>query len=177
MKALWNKQTLWNELIESEHGFILSAELILILTIAVLGMVVGLSHVALAVNQELTDVGQAIGSLNQSYYYTGYHCCLLGGNGRFTSATFGSAYFDFPDVCDCMGGVVSGSWGKGNGGGYAGSGGYGGGYSDIGSGSTCSGPVNAPAPVIEVPQSAPVATPCVNCPPLSSPPMLAPSPL
>ena len=176
MKALWNKQTLWNELIESENGFILSAELILILTIAVLGMVVGLSHVALAVNQELTDVGQAIGSLNQSYHFTGYHCCLMGGYGRFTSATFGSAYIDLPDICDCMGGVVSGSWGRGSGG-YGGSCGYGGGYSDIGSGSTCSGPVKTPAPVIEVPQGAPVDVPCVNCPPLSSPSLLAPSPL
>ena len=181
MKALWNEKSLWNELIDDENGFILSAELIMILTIAVLGMVVGLSHVALAVNQELSDFSCAIGALNQSYNFTGFHCCLLGGNGRFTSATAGSAFLDLPDVCDCAGLGISGSWGKsfgGFGGGTAGSGGYGGGYSDLSSGSISSGPVCAPAPVIEAPHCAPVTTPCVNCPPVSQPsPMLAPPPL
>ena len=60
-------RALWKE----ENGFIISAELVLVLTIAVLAMIVGLSEVAVAVNTELNDVSNAIGSLNQSYAYTG----------------------------------------------------------------------------------------------------------
>ena len=63
-------RALWKE----ENGFIISAELVLVLTIAVLAMIVGLSEVAVAVNTELNDVSNAIGSLNQSYAYTGFAC-------------------------------------------------------------------------------------------------------
>ena len=106
MTELWNEKTgnkksLWKEFIEDEKGVILSAELVLILTIAVIGMVVGLSHVALAVNQELSDVACAIGSLNQSYSFTGFRCCWF--NGGPTSFTAGSTFIDWPDVCDCAG--------------------------------------------------------------------------
>ena len=52
---------LWND----EAGFVISAELVLVLTIAVLAMIVGLSEVAVAVNTELNDISNAIGSLNQ----------------------------------------------------------------------------------------------------------------
>ena len=62
MKALWN----------DEHGFVISAELVLVMTIAVLAMIVGLSEVAVAVNTELNDISNAIGSLNQSYVYSGF---------------------------------------------------------------------------------------------------------
>ena len=58
----------WN----NEAGFVISAELTLVLTIAVIGIIVGLSHVAMAVNEELSDVAQAIGSLNQSFSFTGF---------------------------------------------------------------------------------------------------------
>lgn len=92
----------------NEAGFIISAELTLVLTISVLGMIVGLSHVALAVNQELHDVGQAIGALNQSYSFVGYHCCKIGNHGCYTSSVSGSAFSDSQDVCDCdILGIVS----------------------------------------------------------------------
>ena len=45
-----------NKLFRDESGVIISAELALVLTIAVLAMVVGLSEVAVAVNTELNDV-------------------------------------------------------------------------------------------------------------------------
>ena len=89
-------KNLWN----NEAGFIISAELVLVLTIAVIGMVVGLSHVALALNQELNDVAQAIGALNQSFSFVGFHCCTLS-NGSFASSVAGSAFSDSQDVCDC----------------------------------------------------------------------------
>lgn len=54
--------SLWRD----EDGFILSAELVLIGTIAVLSLVVGLAAVAAAVNTELLDCASAFGSFEQS---------------------------------------------------------------------------------------------------------------
>ncbi|MFH1303534.1 MAG: branched-chain amino acid aminotransferase [Planctomycetota bacterium] len=67
-----------NQLINDEAGFIVSAELVLISSIAVLAMIVGLSEVANNVNQELEDVGSAFSSINQSYklsYSHGHKGC------------------------------------------------------------------------------------------------------
>ncbi|KAA0133557.1 hypothetical protein FYZ48_22320 [Gimesia chilikensis] len=86
MKALWNE----------EHGFVISAELVLVMTIAVLAMIVGLSEVAVAVNTELNDISNAIGSLNQSYAYTGF----LGSGGKTKSGYTGSSFIDATDDCD-----------------------------------------------------------------------------
>ena len=60
------------QLLCDEAGFIVSAELVLIATILVIGLIVGLSEVQHAVVSELNDVGDAIGKLNQSYLYTGF---------------------------------------------------------------------------------------------------------
>jgi Flp pilus assembly pilin Flp len=58
----------WND----ESGFIVSSELVLIATICVIGMIVGLVEVQWAVVGELNDVGDAIGSLNQSFQFAGF---------------------------------------------------------------------------------------------------------
>ena len=58
--------TLALKLLNDEAGFILSGELILISTILSLGMMVGLSEVSHAVNNELFDVASAFDSANQS---------------------------------------------------------------------------------------------------------------
>ena len=79
---------LWKD----EAGFILSAELVLISTIGVLSMVVGLSEVASAINQELEDVASAFGAVNQSYRYQG----LTGHGGSID----GSKFRDEVDFCD-----------------------------------------------------------------------------
>lgn len=89
-------QKLWND----ECGLIISAELVLVLTICVLGVIVGLSQVVVAVNEELLDVAHAIGSLNQSYGVPGFHGCVK--NGLYLSWTTGSTNNDQPDDCDCM---------------------------------------------------------------------------
>jgi len=83
---------LWND----EAGFVISAELVLVLTIAVLAMIVGLSEVAVAVNTELNDISNAIGSLNQSYAYTGF----AGTGGKNKSHYAGSRFNDAVDDCD-----------------------------------------------------------------------------
>jgi hypothetical protein len=60
MKALLLK--LWND----EQGFIVSAELVLVSTITVLSMLVGLSELSNSINNELIDVSDAFGAVNQS---------------------------------------------------------------------------------------------------------------
>ena len=56
-----------NALKNDEAGFIVSAELILVATICVLGLVVGLSEVSLNINNELEDVGSAFSCVQQTY--------------------------------------------------------------------------------------------------------------
>lgn len=85
----------WND----ESGVIISAELVLVLTICVLGVIVGLSSVVVAVNTELVDVAHAIGVLNQSFAYPGFRGCKKGGNP--ISYTFGAVNTDGIDDCDC----------------------------------------------------------------------------
>lgn len=78
-------------LLNDEAGFIVSAELVLIASIAVLGLVVGLSEVSLNVNNELEDVGAAFASINQGYSADG--SCGHKGNKR------GSSFCDTADFC------------------------------------------------------------------------------
>ncbi len=78
-------------LLNDEAGFIVSAELVLVATIAVLGMIVGLSEVALNVNNELEDVGSAFSGLNQSFRTD----CLSGHKGSKS----GSDFYDVADFC------------------------------------------------------------------------------
>lgn len=87
-----------NALFKDEAGFVVSAELVLIATILVIGLIVGLSEVQHAVVAELNDVGDAIGSLNQSYLFTGFSARK--GAYVVKSSTAGSAYADVVDACD-----------------------------------------------------------------------------
>ncbi|MBC8289074.1 MAG: branched-chain amino acid aminotransferase [Planctomycetes bacterium] len=86
MKTL---KLLWSD----DAGFIISAELVLVATVAVLAMVVGLAEVGSAVNQELEDVGSAVGSVQQSFYYSGVES-------RGKAAIYGSGFNDAADTCD-----------------------------------------------------------------------------
>ncbi|QDT54138.1 hypothetical protein Pan44_21650 [Caulifigura coniformis] len=79
-------------LLNDEAGFIVSAELVLISTITVIGLVVGLSEVSININNELEDVGSAFGALNQSYSYAG----ACGHKGSST----GTCFTDEKDFCD-----------------------------------------------------------------------------
>ena len=79
---------LWND----EAGAVVSAEIMLVATILVIGMIVGLKSVRDAVLTELADVAQAIANVDQSYSYSGV-------DGHAASTT-GSAFIDAPDFCD-----------------------------------------------------------------------------
>ena len=84
-----------------DFGAVISAELCLVLTICVLACVVGLSEVAVAVNTELNDVSNAIGALNQSFGFTGFHSFKDTHGHKFKAFFVGSVFFDRGDDCDC----------------------------------------------------------------------------
>ena len=84
-------------LLNDEAGFIISAELVLVMTVGALSMVVGLTNDALRVmvhRDELNDVSHAIGTVSQSYNVTG-----LDKPGHAWTAGFG--FNDNTDECDC----------------------------------------------------------------------------
>lgn len=86
-------------LLNDEHGFIISAELVLVMTIGVLAMVVGLTAVRDAVTHELNDVSHAIGAVSQSYNVVGLEKAA---NGCSTHARIqGFGFNDDADDCDC----------------------------------------------------------------------------
>lgn len=87
---------LWNE----ETGAIVSAEIMLVATILVLGVIVGLKSIRDSVVTELADVAQAIANVNQSYCYSG-----VSGHAANTS---GGDFQDQADFCD-----NANSWGGG----------------------------------------------------------------
>ena len=89
LKALWN----------DEAGVILSAELVLIGTILVLGMIVGLVELQCAVVGELSDLGDAVGDFDQSYATSGI--VSVKNSGGVKAATAGARYNDEADTCDC----------------------------------------------------------------------------
>jgi Flp pilus assembly pilin Flp len=85
--------------LNDECGAIVSIEMILIITIAVLALIVGWSEVAKAINTELNDISNAVGALNQSYFFTGF-VSGTGGASKPTSSVSGSSFTDFLDDCD-----------------------------------------------------------------------------
>ena len=95
--------SLFTQLLNDENGFLISAELILIATIAVLGLVVGLTEVSFAINNELEDVASAFGAVNQSYHTKG-----LRSHGK--SRHSGSGFSDEYDDCDCQWDIQCAGW-------------------------------------------------------------------
>lgn len=84
----------WSE----ETGFIISSELVLIATICVIGLIVGLVEIQFSLVGELNDISEAIGSLNQGYYFTGFTSTKTGG--AIKAQTYGSTFIDRVDSCD-----------------------------------------------------------------------------
>jgi hypothetical protein len=98
-KSIHYVWALGRELWTDTRGFIISAELVILTSLLVVGLIVGLTALQQSVNAEMNDVAGAIGSLNQSYFYQGMHAykdcgCYL------KSATAGSCFRDLKDECD-----------------------------------------------------------------------------
>ena len=88
------------KLFNDENGFVLSAELVLVLTIGVLGMVVGLASVRDSINSELVDLSDAFGAVNQSYNVVGNSkATLVAATNHGEVGGFGLN--DDADDCDC----------------------------------------------------------------------------
>jgi hypothetical protein len=81
-------ERLWQE----DGGFVLSSEVMMYGTLGVVGLGAGLTALRDSVNSELNDVAKAIGSVDQSYWYS-----PVVGHSAWTA---GSAFFDRADVCD-----------------------------------------------------------------------------
>jgi Flp pilus assembly pilin Flp len=82
---------------DDEAGFVISAELVIISTLLVIGLIVGLAEVANGVNEELEDVGSAVGAMNQAYHVSGTR-----GHKAWKQ---GSDFQDQPDFCDNEGDI------------------------------------------------------------------------
>ncbi|HZZ81916.1 MAG TPA: hypothetical protein VFE62_25680 [Gemmataceae bacterium] len=77
---------LWND----DNGFIVSAELVLVATIVVIGMITGLVAIRNDVTSELTEVGQAISAIDQSYSYSTLSNCSSSTAGSNVTDTYNS---------------------------------------------------------------------------------------
>ena len=86
-------------LLNDESGFIISAELVLVASILVIGLIVGLSEIQHAIVTELNDVADAIGCINQSFCNPGFSKDKSFGGG-VSAFTRGSDYVDTIDDCD-----------------------------------------------------------------------------
>jgi hypothetical protein len=80
-------QRLWKD----EAGAVISAELVLVMTIVTLGVTVGLVSVRDQVVQELADLGAAVARVNQSYSIS----AVSGHHG----SSAGSVFIDTLDSC------------------------------------------------------------------------------
>ncbi len=81
---------LMNRLWRDESGVILSAEIVIVGSLLVVGMITGLTCLQEAVNGELRDVAGAIGALDQSFSFSAHR--KSGFNGQCCAYTAGSAF-------------------------------------------------------------------------------------
>ena len=88
LKKLW----------KDEAGVVVSAEIVLIGTILVIGMIVGLVELQTSVVDELNDLGEAVGSFNQSYASSSV--ASIKTTGAVKTASAGSGFADRVDTCD-----------------------------------------------------------------------------
>lgn len=95
-------QRLWAD----EAGFIVSAELVLVATMLVIGMIVGLTVLRNQVVQELADLGAALGMISQGYEYTGVQKVVTGNT---FAQTDGSGWDDLIDECQNVAGPTPGA--------------------------------------------------------------------
>ena len=85
-------------LLNDENGFIVSAELMLVITLMFCSAAVGWAAVRDALVNELNDVSHAIGAVSQSYSVTGFQKAKTVGTHAQCS---GFGFNDDIDECDC----------------------------------------------------------------------------
>lgn len=77
---------------KQSKGFVLTAELILLVTILILGSVIGMVSMRDSLNAEMDDVSEAIGALDQGYEFDGIV------NDQATATIAGSTWDDATDT-------------------------------------------------------------------------------
>ncbi len=90
---------------QDEAGFVITSELLIIVTIAVIGLIVGYVAIRDALVQELGDVAAAIGALDQTYAFSGVS------NSCSNAVTRGSIFTDARDMCDLTNSPAAGTTG------------------------------------------------------------------
>lgn len=107
---------------QDEHGVILSAEIVIVGTVLVIGVMTGMVCLQKSVNSELGDFAKAIDSIDQSYSFSGHRKASGNhGNGDCCAFTAGSAFMNnecntnicHNDIIGCEGQMIlqSGSCG------------------------------------------------------------------
>ncbi len=86
--------------LNDENGFVVSAELMLVMTLMFCAAAVGWGAVKDSLANELNDVSHAIGTVDQSYSVTGIEKLKNGGKPHGQCSGFG--YNDEADDCDCV---------------------------------------------------------------------------
>lgn len=89
---------MFRKLMSDEAGFIISAELMLIISLGFTAAAVGAAAIRDALVNEMNDVSHAVGSVDQTYKVTGFgKDKAVGVHG----STAGFGYDDDGDDCDC----------------------------------------------------------------------------
>ena len=87
-----------NCLWQDENGVILSAELVIVGSVLVVGLITGMTTLQEAVNGEMKDLAGAIGSLDQSYSFSGF-TGRSNRTGSIKACTAGSSFCNKKDQC------------------------------------------------------------------------------
>ena len=90
---------MFRKLINDEAGFIISAELMLVLTLGFTAAAVGAVAIRDALVNEMNDVSHMIGVVSQEYNVTGVSKARL--NNGIHGRASGFGYDDDGDDCDC----------------------------------------------------------------------------
>ena len=85
---------------KDECGFLITAELVLLLTIAVLGTVVGLTAFRDSISAEMVDLSNAFGAVDQSFHTAGV-AKPRPFPGFIHAGIAGFGFNDRADDCDC----------------------------------------------------------------------------
>jgi len=96
--------------INDDSGFIISAELAVVITLIFCAAVVGSAVIRDSLVHELHDVSEAIGAVSQSYNVTGLQKPRNGEGYHGRCSGFG--FNDNADACDCDGITLSSVAGK-----------------------------------------------------------------
>ncbi len=93
---------LFRRFLSEDDGFILSAELVIIVTVLVIGCITGLSSVCSALNNEMNDMANAYEQMSQSYAVDG------GYNPNDPYGSYRNYYNSDPNAIDIYGSGFSG---------------------------------------------------------------------